>query len=237
MSILFVGDPHGRWDLIVPRVLEYRPSAIVLLGDMELRRPLDVELATVLDAGIKVYWIPGNHDGDSDVSFSSLFESTLAGNNLSGKVSEIAGIRVAGLGGVFRGRIWDPRVGPPKYPNINDLKAAIRGPGRGKEDHSGFRAGIPIRHYVSIWHDQYECLGDLNADILVTHEAPECHPNGFRAIGALAEAMGAKLLLHGHHHMNYAGFTTGGTRVIGLAAAGIANEKGEIVARGIQNPM
>ncbi len=38
------------------------------------------------------------------------------------------------------------------------------------------------------------------AGILVTHEAPSCHPHGYSEIDELAQAMGAKMVVHGHHH-------------------------------------
>ncbi|WP_457836116.1 metallophosphoesterase, partial [Staphylococcus aureus] len=82
--IYFVGDPHGCWDLIVPTILERRPTAIVLLGDMELARPLHAEMKPILDAGIEVYFIPGNHDGDDPDGLAYLLDSDLADNNLSG---------------------------------------------------------------------------------------------------------------------------------------------------------
>lgn len=43
------------------------------------------------------------------------------------------------------------------------------------------------------------------ADILVTHEAPSCHPFGYSEIDELAQAMGARMVVHGHHHdsLNY----------------------------------
>lgn len=37
-------------------------------------------------------------------------------------------------------------------------------------------------------------------DILVTHEAPSCHPQGFKAIDDLARAMRVQKAYHGHHH-------------------------------------
>ena len=48
--------------------------------------------------------------------------------------------------------------------------------------------------------DIYQRLGRLRADILVTHEAPSAHVHGFMAIDDLAIQLGAKLVVHGHHH-------------------------------------
>lgn len=38
------------------------------------------------------------------------------------------------------------------------------------------------------------------ADILVCHEAPSCHPYGYSEIDELAQTMGTKMVVHGHHH-------------------------------------
>jgi hypothetical protein len=43
-------------------------------------------------------------------------------------------------------------------------------------------------------------LADLRADVLITHEAPGYHPNGFELLDTLAQSMGAKVTVHGHHH-------------------------------------
>ncbi|NDP63072.1 MAG: hypothetical protein GZ092_10600 [Polaromonas sp.] len=43
-------------------------------------------------------------------------------------------------------------------------------------------------------------LSKLRADILVTHEAPSCHPHGFAALDALARSLRVVRSFHGHHH-------------------------------------
>jgi hypothetical protein len=40
----------------------------------------------------------------------------------------------------------------------------------------------------------------MRCDIFITHEAPGYHPNGFELLDTLAQAMGAKAVVHGHHH-------------------------------------
>lgn len=47
-----------------------------------------------------VWWIPGNHDTDSNVDYDNLFGSDLAEHNLHGRAEVIAGFHVAGLSGV-----------------------------------------------------------------------------------------------------------------------------------------
>jgi hypothetical protein len=63
----------------------------------------------------------------------------------------------------------------------------------------------------------------MRADTLVTHEAPESHPQGWRALGELAEVMKVGKLIHEHHHTNYRGMTAAGVTVIG-----VANENWEV---------
>jgi predicted phosphodiesterase len=48
-KILFSGDVHGIFDHIIQAVSHHRPDAIILLGDIEARRPLHIELASIID--------------------------------------------------------------------------------------------------------------------------------------------------------------------------------------------
>lgn len=66
--------------------------------------------------------------------------------------------------------------------------------------------GKALLHKSTIfWTDWIRLFGQ-SADILVTHEAPSCHPNGFKGIDVLAQSMKVKYAFHGHHHdqLNYA---------------------------------
>lgn len=234
--IFFVGDPHGQWERIVPVLMEHRPAATVLLGDMELVRPLHDELAAVIAAGIEIYWIPGNHDGDEPNMFDCLFNSDLSTNNLSGSVREVCGLNVAGLGGVFRQKIWNPKIqSPPRHRDRNSLRHSAQRLARDPATKGVLRDGIPFRHHVAIWPEDYETLRRKRADILVLHEAPECHPFGFRTLGELAEAMKVRLVIHGHHHQNYRGTTECGVPVIGVSLAGIIDQDGELIAPGLES--
>ncbi len=92
---------------VVKAVRRDRPDAVVFLGDLQAQRPLHDELTDILNL-TDVWWIPGKHDTDSDADDDNLFGSALADRNLHGRGIEIAGLRIAGLGGVFRGQIWMP---------------------------------------------------------------------------------------------------------------------------------
>ncbi|MFG0669724.1 hypothetical protein ACF8E6_04055 [Pseudomonas sp. xss_1] len=57
------------------------------------------------------------------------------------------------------------------------------------------------QHALSaIYPDDYFTFAMEKADILVCHEAPSCHPHGYSETDDLAQAMGAKMVVHGHHH-------------------------------------
>ena len=105
--ILFCGDLHGQFGHVIEAVLVRQPAAVILLGDLQAQNPLEVELAPIL-GHTEIWFIHGNHDTDSDADHDNLFDSALADRNLHGRVVEIAGVRIAGLGGVFRGQVWSP---------------------------------------------------------------------------------------------------------------------------------
>src|SRR5699024_5216828 len=108
-SILFFGDLHSGFDHCLSIVKTYRPKAIILLGDIQATMTLDQHLKEV-SALTEVWWIHGNHDTGTEDYYDYLFQSKLADKCLDGKVQEIAGYKVAGLGGIFRGKIWYPKA-------------------------------------------------------------------------------------------------------------------------------
>lgn len=105
-QIFFCGDNHGRFEHIIEAVQVHSPAAIVLLGDIQAQKPLEQELESILDR-TAVWFIHGNHDTDTAEDHDHLFGSVLAERNLHGRVVEVAGVRMAGLGGIFRGRSLD----------------------------------------------------------------------------------------------------------------------------------
>ena len=198
-SILFAGDPHGRFDQIINAVRLYRPAAVILLGDMEAERPLHIQLGEVLEL-TELWWIPGNHDTDQEHYTAHLWDGPLAERNLHGRVVSIAGLRVAGLGGVFRGRVWAPPE-PPLFESYRDLLRDIKG--RGRRRNSPAPAGRSAQerlHLSTIFPADWKRLATQRADVLVTHEAPSVHRHGWPALDELGRAMGVRLHVHGHHH-------------------------------------
>jgi len=225
-SILFAGDTHGRFRHLEEVGLRLRPDALVLLGDIQAKSPLEQELAGIVDK-MEVWWIHGNHDTDSEADYDNLFGSALADRNLHGRVVEVAGVRIAGLGGIFRGRIWDPTEGM-RYESAEDFMNRCM-----EED--PWRFGLPLRHRSSIFPEDYYSLVGQQADVLVTHEAPSCHPNGFEAIDELARSLGVESVFHGHHHdrLDYIGcWRALGFRAFGIGLRGITRHDGGVVLPG-----
>lgn len=209
-KIALVGDPHGRYVEILDGIERERPAAAILLGDLDLPAPLEDVFASVLEH-TEVWWIAGNHEGDSEAWYARAFDSALADRCLHGRVVEIAGLRVAGLSGVFREKVWWPGR-PPAFRSRAEL--AARTP---RQDR--FRGGPHRRHHVTIFPEDLEAFEGLQADMLVTHEAPSCHPHGFLVIDELALQLGVRLVVHGHHHQAYRATLPGGVEVIGLGEA------------------
>jgi predicted phosphodiesterase len=189
-KVFFCGDPHGVFSHIIRAWDEHQPAAVVLLGDLECRRPLDVELAPILDK-TRIYWIPGNHDTDSADNYDNLFESALKGNNIEDRIIGVAGITIGGIGGVFREKIWngvtESNLSPKNY-----LKTCGAG--------SKWRGGLPLRHRSSIFPTDIAAFKGMSVDVLVTHEAPNDHAYGNVALTNLAQNLKVKRAFHGHHH-------------------------------------
>ncbi len=205
--ILFHADPHGKFAPLHEAICRHSPDAVVLLGDQTLDRPLDDELA---DFRGPIAWIHGNHDMDSELMYDFLFSSRHV--CLHGRVEDVAGVRIGGLGGVFQGKVWMPDD-PPKF---HTAKERLKTLGKGNR----WRGGLPLKSRYAIFPEDYDQLALQRADVLVTHEGPETHRHGFRSLGALAGQMRVQVMLHGHHHEDYEAQLPGGIRVYGLGFAG-----------------
>ncbi len=252
--IYLLGDVHGHFRHILP-VINAEPAGpktVIFLGDIEAQQPFEDEIAPLLEAGVAVWFIHGNHDTDSPKNWKNLQGSWH--RNLHGRVVEIEGVRVAGLGGVFRGDIWYPdnptmTSGKAITRNYAEYERELRTNASVKKrlskmdgirmaDNSVSAVGLLDqskigrlqKHLSTIFPDTYDALADLRADILVTHEAPSCHRYGFQTIDALANAMGVHTTFHGHHHdsLDYSMFTDAlGFKAFGVGLREILNLNGE----------
>lgn len=219
-KIFFCGDPHGQFEHINWAVEKYRPDAVVILGDLQPYDAIDVLLKRTLEL-TQVWWIPGNHDTDTEEYYDRLWHGVLSGHNLHGKVGNVAGIRIAGLGGVFRGQIWMPE----SEPNYRSAASFVRRSPKANL----WRGGLPRRHRSSIFPSVYEGLCKQRADVLVTHEAPGCHKKGFDAIDRLARSLKVRWLFHGHQHEDrcYGQYKGMNARAVGYR--GIVDLQGNVV--------
>lgn len=230
LQLLIYGDPHGNFRELLRLVDKYSPKAVIILGDFGLKKPLEQELNSILNK-TDVWFIHGNHDTDTDEQYDFLFGSQLADRNLHGRVVDIHGVRVAGVGGVFRGKVWHPEMndGVPLWSRREDYMYCK--PSNLKRSAKRY-GGLPRQHNSSIWYEDIERLAEQEADILVTHEAPSCHRHGFSVFDDLAFEMGVKRIFHGHHHESYRDFISDGVSTVevnGVALAKCKNEQGDEV--------
>lgn len=226
-QVLFFGDLHGGFDHCLAVVRQYQPKAIVLLGDIQSPAPLHEVLAEVRKL-TEVWWIQGNHDTDTEDFYKHLYDSELADYNLDGRVVTIAGVRIAGLGGVFRGKVWHPAGSCWNYFGAKELMADC-------EQRHLWREGIPLRHRSSIFPETYMQLRTQCADVLVCHEAPSCNRYGFAVLDRLARQMGVKHFFHGHHHDSYdyrGHYQRLGFKAHSVGLRGVMNLEGRVLRRG-----
>jgi Icc-related predicted phosphoesterase len=186
--VLFCGDPHSRFRQVVESASRTRASTVVLLGDMEPSRPLEEEMAALQQSDIEWYFIAGNHDADSQVLARRVWNRNTDPHNVHGRVVTLKGGR-----STYYSRLNLERVTPRQY-RFNPYDAPA--------------PQVHHKHWASIFEEEYDALAEMQADILVTHEAPSYHCDfsgkgtGFRAIDELAQFLGARYAIHGHHHDN-----------------------------------
>jgi predicted phosphodiesterase len=216
--ILFAGDPHRNFAPILRACHATTPGTLILLGDCDCPAPLPDILAPVIAAGWDVRWILGNHDTETEAAFDNLTGAHPEGD-IGLRVVDIAGLRIAGLPGVFRPRIWHPRaedpsgrIDPPRFRTRAAFLESLR-PGE------RWRGGMPLWHRDTIFPEDFARLRAERFDVLVSHEAPSSHRHGFDVIDRLAEAGGARLIVHGHHHESYVATLPNGVLVRGLRLA------------------
>ena len=169
---------------------QLRPDFVLSAGDL----PFDYleYLVTVLN--VPLLYVPGNHDPSlrerrEELAWPPSIElkdtrdpiGPLGCTNVDGRIEEVAGIRVAGLGGSVR-----YREGPNQY-----TQKEMRGRARRLRRRAAARA----------------LRGRRGVDVLLTHAPPfgvgdEEDPahRGFEALLTLVGRLSPKLLVHGHIH-------------------------------------
>lgn len=224
--ILMFGDVHGNFGHVLSAVEAEKPAAIIFLGDIQAQKSFELEVAEAMKL-TEVWWIPGNHDTDSKADYGNLFNSKLADRNLHGRIVTIDGLRVAGLGGIFREKIWwpDPVESSPVHESYEALERHLEAELSYKKISKDKQTGELLKHKSTIFYEDWLNLYGQKADILVTHEAPSCHPHGFKVIDSLAQSLLVKYSFNGHHHdrLNYSehedrlGFSAHGVGFCGIS--------------------
>jgi hypothetical protein len=229
----FLGDVHGKF-LHILRYLkdvQEKPRWLVFLGDIDISdAPLSSYLAPLQQCSpdTRIAFIHGNHDADTYENWAMLHDCGEA-IALHGRVVDLDGIRVAGLGGNFLGRVWYP----PGVVKFQSKEAALN---RGAFQWRNGQRPNPSLH-GGIYPDDVERLALQSADILVTHEAPSCHDHGFPVIDGLARSLQVVRAFHGQQHddcsSRYALFREDlGFDARAVALRGIKNGLGEVIYLG-----
>lgn len=218
---MFAGDPHGNFSPILRGCLALASNAsalgtLILVGDCDCPAPLGRVLAPLVAAGWRARWIMGNHDTDTEAAFDRLTDTP---GDLGLRVEIIGDVRIAGLPGVFKPRVWLPRaeepsgrIDPPRFHTRSEFVHALR-------PDELWRGGLPLWHRDTIFPEDFDRLLGTRFDVLVSHEAPSTHRHGFTEIDRLAERCGARLIVHGHHHESYTAVLPSGIQVRGLGLA------------------
>lgn len=162
--IWFLGDVHGRFDHVIRLVKLHRPKAVIFFGDLECSLPLDMILRPI--SGLtEVWFIHGNHDSDRPAYWHNLHRCGLGDRSLHSRVVEIAGHRIAGLGGTFEPQVWVPGSLDTGIQNYQDFLERLA-----LKPQNGDIVANKMQNALSaIYPDDYFSLAMEEADILVCH--------------------------------------------------------------------
>lgn len=182
-TILVVADEPDA----IPRAAALRdiaPDIVVSCGDL----PFDVLEGIVDVCNVPLLYVPGNHDPrikEQSLSLAPPFAMPSAdsssgprgGQNIDGRVQEVAGVRVAGLGGSIR-----YRRGPNQYTQRQMRMRCLR---------------LEVAERVRRRH----------VDVLLTHSPPldvgdddDPAHRGFAAFHRLIRVLKPRYHVHGHIH-------------------------------------
>jgi uncharacterized protein len=167
------------------RLNTIRPDLIISCGDL----PFDYLEYLVSMLNVPLLYVPGNHDASlkrADTTWAPLQQEVPAPGpegceNVDGRVSEVHGLRIAGLGGSLR---YKP--GPNQYTQAQMRWRAIN---------------LEVRIRLK------RARSSRKLDVLVTHappfrvtEAEEAAHVGFVAFQRIISELRPLLLVHGHVH-------------------------------------
>jgi hypothetical protein len=169
---------------------QLRPDLVLSAGDL----PFDYLEYLMTMLNVPLLYVPGNHDPSlrerrETLAWPPSIElkdvrdpaGPLGGVNVDGRIEDVAGIGVAGLGGSLR-----YREGPNQYTQ-KEMRGRVRRLGR-RAAARGLR-------------------GRRGVDVLLTHAPPlgvgdedDLAHRGFEALLRLVERLSPRLLIHGHIH-------------------------------------
>ena len=123
---------------------------------------------------------------------------------------------------------------PPSQPRLRHRHQLTQdlvslGPVYGPTQHAALAHSLST---AAIWPEDIEALASQQADILVTHEAPSSHPACSAVIDELARRMGARMIVHGHHHVASHAKAHDGLTVLGVASAWGTSISGAVLWEG-----
>ena len=226
MTIVFIGDVHQRWDLVERGLasLDALPAAAVLLGDMQCDRPLDEVAAPLLDRGIPL------------CTGSSATTTTTAGRRC-GRTWSIPPQPARPPRGALHGRVVDHRRAA-RGRSGRDVPPAHLGTARAAAPAIAAPSCGPTCATSARWREEHldaliafaRPAGDLAGGCRCAGLPARRHPGhargsraaippASRSLDELARAMGARLIVHGHHHITYRAVAPDGLRAMGVAAA------------------
>ena len=187
--ILFYADIHGYFHDFIKVYNEYKDlvDTVILLGDQCPDEPLD-NIFSRIDCS--VFFVLGNHDSDRQRWLTNHFP--VWNNHIHCRIVESAGhIKIAGLSGVFREDIWIPtQQYPPYFPTREQYRYYFKARSKKNPNFWLIDNYLPKKHWSTIFPEDIDRLLELEADILVCHEAPSSHEYGFEVVDEIAEAMG-----------------------------------------------
>jgi Icc-related predicted phosphoesterase len=158
---------------------------VISCGDL----PFDYLEYLVSCANVPLLYVPGNHDPNvkpPDTTWTPLqTEVPVTGpqgcDNVDGRVVEVSGLRIAGLGGSLR-----YKEGPNQYTQAQMQRRAIS---------------------LELWIRLKRVRNGRKLDVLVTHappygvtEAKDAAHEGFKAFNRVIKEFHPLLLVHGHVH-------------------------------------
>ena len=137
-KLLFISDTHGHLQYpaaseVIDPLYDMDIDAVICMGDIyEMELALAKTIADGMD--VPIYGIPGNHEPKTAVSEFGI-------ENIHGKVVEICGVKIAGIGGCPRYKNGDARL------FITDEESVSLASNMGKADilvtHSPSYQGFP----------------------------------------------------------------------------------------------